>query len=521
MATTLINPTPLGNSLQELLMCDEFVPGSQPSYQTAKVILTLHPLGRKMAESPIMMAQSQPRTIAIPDGPEDRLKEQYLKQWEADGWDKHISNTMKLARTYGISSMALLCEDVDTNVPLGSDKFKLEDLWKKNISFNIFDPLNTSGSLVLNQDPNDMTFQKTQSISVSGKVYHRSRVVIILNEDPIYIDFTQSSFGFVGRSVFQRALFPLKSFVNTMVTDDMVVLKVGVLVAKLIAPGSIIDNVMAKIGGWKRAILQQARTNQVISIGKDEEIESLNLQNLEAPYGMARKNIIENIATAADMPAKILLQETFAEGFGEGTEDAKYVARFIDRMRIEMQPLYNYADRINQRRAWNPEYYEIIKKDFPDRYKGMSYNEAFYRWSNSYTAVWPSLLKEPPSEEIKVDDVRLRAVIALLEVLLPVVKGSAQATFELVQWAADNFNSLKLLFPNPLELDEDELLPVLEEAVETAKNAQEAASQGGEGEGPKPPRPFADSTSGKALDRAIASLPARLRSHGEAAKRGA
>jgi len=65
------------------------------------------------------------------------------------------------------------------------------------------------------------------------------------------------------------------------------------------------------------------------------------------------------------MPAKILLQETFAEGFGEGTEDAKYVARFIDGIREEMAPLYNFFDMIVQRRAWTPDFYKLIQEDFP------------------------------------------------------------------------------------------------------------------------------------------------------------
>jgi len=33
--------------------------------------------------------------------------------------------------------------------------------------------------------------------------------------------YTQAAFGFVGRSVYQRPLYPLKSFVQTMITDDL------------------------------------------------------------------------------------------------------------------------------------------------------------------------------------------------------------------------------------------------------------------------------------------------------------
>ena len=490
------NGSGIGNGLQELLMADDIIPGEQPSYQLCKQIFTLHPLGAKMAEAPVRMAQSQDREISIPDSPEDEVKEQFLKEWDAIGAAKHIFNTRRLCKVYGISSIAALMDGIPTTDPMPFDK-----LYKLDMAFNVFDPLNTAGSLVLNQNPNALDFQKTSSIAVGGKVYHRSRSCIILNEDPIYIDFTSSSFGFVGRSVYQRSLFPLKSFIQSMITDDMVERKVGVLISKEKPPGSIIDNVMLKIAGMKRAILKQAQTNNVVSIGLEEEIDSLNLQNLDAPHALARRNIIENIASGASMPAKILLEETFAEGFGEGTEDAKYVARYIDRERIEMKPLYDYFDQIVMWRAWNPDYYKTIQDRYGE-YKDVPFKTAFYRWKNSYTAKWPSLLKEPPSEEVQVEDVKFRALVAVVEVVAPLADPRNKAL--LVQWLADNLNENKLLFPNPLNLDMDELEAQFEEMNKRQEEGHEASIE----KEPKPPRPFADSVRGREYTDAVRNLVA-------------
>ena len=331
------------------------------------------------------------------------------------------------------------------NIPLDPKK-----LWQYDLSFNVFDPLNTAGSLVLNQDANALDFQKVTGISVSGVPYHRSRSITMMNERPIFIGYTTSAFGYVGRSVYQRALFPMKSFVQTMVTDDMVSRKAGVIIAKMGQPGSIIDNLMQTMAGIKRALLKEAATNNVISVAKDEYIETLNMQNLDGAYGMARKDILENIAVAADMPAKLLNSETFAEGFGEGTEDAKNVARYVDRIRRQMGPLYRFFDRITMHRAWNPEFYATVQAEFPD-YKAVPYERAFFQWQNSFAAAWPSLLTEPPSEKIKVDDVKLKALIAMVEVLLPNMDPDNKAA--VIAWAQDNFNELKLLFQNPLILD--------------------------------------------------------------------
>lgn len=435
----------LGNSLTDLLTAPEIVPGDQPSYNLCKSVYLYHPLGAKMAESPIAMAMAQQREISIPKSPEERVRDQFLKQWSDDGCDENIFNTMVLARVYGIASLAIVSDEVPPDQPI--DPKKLPDI---SIAFSVFDPLNTAGSLVLNQNPGAVDFMKVTTIAVSGVPYHRSRTVTMMNERPVYISYTTSAFGFVGRSVYQRALFPLKSFIQSMVTDDLITKKAGVFIAMLKAGGAIIDNIMSKIAGLKRLFVQQATNGNVISIGADEKIETLNMQNIDGAYGMARKNILENIAVSADMPAKLLNSETFAEGFGEGTEDAKHIARYIDRLRVQMAPLYKFFDRIVMYRAWNKDFYQIIQKEFPE-YGGISHEEAFYQWSNSFAAVWPSLLTEPDSEKVKTDDVKLKAIIATVEVFGPMLDPENKAT--LVQWAQDNLNENKLMFQTPMDLD--------------------------------------------------------------------
>src|SRR5262249_30514650 len=155
-----------------------------------------------------------------------------------------------------------------------------ETIWQKKVTFNVLDPLNTAGSLVLNQDPNSFDFLKPADVSVGGRPYHRSRIVVVMNEEPIYIAYTSSAFGFVGRSVFQRALFPLKSFVQSMITDNLVSVKAGVIVAKMATPTSAIDGVLDALFAQKRQIVKEAAVGNVISIGTDENIESLNLVNI-------------------------------------------------------------------------------------------------------------------------------------------------------------------------------------------------------------------------------------------------
>lgn len=479
MATIVVTGSAVGNAFSQIMAADDIQPGFEPSYELCKLIYTHHVLGRKLADKPIDMAQSQPRKVTISDSPEDDVRDAFENQWRNDGIDGHLANLVGLSRVYGIASLGVLEEGTDVAKPIDLTK-----LWDRQISFNVFDPLNTAGSLVLNQNPNAMDFQHVTEFRVGGRTYHRSRSSVVLHEKPIYIQFTTSAYGFVGRSVYQRTLFPLKSYLQTMVTNDLVTKKAGLLVAMMKAVGSVIDNVMASIAGQKREMLKQGMTGNVLTIDKDERIETLNMQNTDVAMTTARTNILHDIAAGADMPAKIMTMESFAEGFGEGSEDAREVAQFVKRIREEMARPYAFMDRVTQHRAWNPEFYASIQRKFSE-YRSIPYDQAFYRWQNSFKADWPSFIEEPDSEKIKVDDVKLKAIIAFVQVLDPMLDPENKAT--LVEWACDNLNEMEFLFTNPLLID-----PALIAAYEPPQPAFGGGEGEGEGDQPKHPIKLAD-----------------------------
>ena len=462
----------VGSALQSILMCDGIVPGSEPSYQICKEIYVSHPIGGKLAEAPIDLAQSQQREISVPDGPEDRVKEAFEREWEAIGADHYIFQTATLSRVYGIASLVLGAKDKPADKPL--DPFEFPDL---ELYFNCLDPLNSAGSLVLDQNPNSPDFQRPRQVTVQGVAYHPSRTVVMLNGPPIYIEYVSSGFGFVGRSVYQRALFPLKTYLSLVVAIDMLAVKLGVLVAKMKQAGSIVDNIMQRTTAQKRELLKEASTGNVLSISTDESIEAIDLQNADKVLETALAKNLEMVATAAPMPAKLLNQETFAEGFGEGTEDAKAIVRYVNGIRKELAPLYRFFDRIVQHRAWSPAFYATIQNDFPE-YRDKPYKTAFYEWQKSFVARWPSLIEEPDSEKVKVSETKLKSIISLIEVFLPQADPDNKA--RVLQWAADNFNADALLFSSPLELDW--------EALAAYEPPAPTASGPGETE-PAPPAP--------------------------------
>jgi hypothetical protein len=464
-----IGLTNLGSELVNLLMAPEIMPGTAPSYQTCKTILAYHPIGIVLAEAPIKRAQGQARILSIPVLGEKRIIQQFEETWKTIGKigaTKIIRNLMTLSRAYGIASIAAGERDKDSATPLDLSKLDPDRLY-----FNVFDPLNTAGSLVLNQDPNSALFLKQGELFVNGKRWHPSRTVARMNGDPLYIEWTNSAFGFVGRSVYQGALYPLKTFIQTMVTDQMVTQKAGLLVAKMVSPGSFIDNIMTSMFGWKRQQIKAGVTNQVLQIGIEEEVEALKLEHLEPAARFARENCIKNIATAAGMPASIIAQETLTEGFGEGTEDAKKEASYLNDIREEMEPAYAFLDRLVQRIAWSTEFYESLKSDYRE-YRAMDYETALHEWTRAFSATWPNVLIEPESEKSKTADVQFKAVVALLETMGPQLDPENKA--KLFMWAAENANEREELFASKLDIDEDTLREYLEaHANDPAPGAEE------------------------------------------------
>ncbi len=440
------------SQLTEILGQTEIVPGSNPSYQLCKTIYSYHPLGAKMVDGPIELAQSLPRKISVRAGPDRLLSDAFNKEWGrlgVIGADRLIRNVYRISRIYGIGTLIVGTRDEPNDQPL--------NFWTdagKRLYFNVLDPLNTAGSLVLDQNPNSPDFLKPRRVRVAGVKYHPSRAIVVLNDEPVYIQWTTSAFGFVGRSVYQRALFPMKSFIQTMVTDDVVAKKAALLVAKLKSPSSIIDKLAQQFFVGKRQQINSAATGNVLQLGIDEDLASIDLMNLQPAAAFARDNILKNIATASNMPAVMLNNETLAKGFGEGSEDAKNVARYIDGVRVEMRPVYDYFDRLVMHRAWNPRFYAGVQREYK-AYAKVPYETAFLQWRDSFEFEWPNLLVEPDSDLVERESKIMESALGIAEIALPILDPENKAS--VIEWLAEVVNSRKMLSSAPLDIDGDAL----------------------------------------------------------------
>lgn len=475
---SITNSGGLGGGLALIANAEDLQPGDPVSYQVCKALWTLHPLGGKLVEKPITLAQSDGREITVDGVAGEELKKAHEDEWTRLDCDAKIRDVMHLARAYGAGAVAWGLPNMPTDQAL-DDLFKLADL--PGLYFNVYDPLNLSGSIVTNQDPNAPDFQKpNKAITAAGQPYHPSRTAVVFNGTPVYLDFQSSSFSFSGRSVFLRCLFPMKSYLGTMKTNDMVSRKAGLLVAKTKQNSSVVDRIMELAGALKRNLLKQAETDGVLQVDTDDVIESLNLQNIDGAGKFARDNIIADIAAGSDVPASIIKDEAFAQGFSDGDNDMMAVVQFINHVRKTMASLYAYFDRIVQYRAWNPALFKTLQEKYPEALAGRDYKAWFFECRDKFSATWPSLIQESEGEKTERNAKKLKALSDMFKVLAPGLDPENLA--RLRAWMVDMLNDMPELFTGILDFD-PELFA--ENATEMQKLMAEAQQQGGQpgGEG--------------------------------------
>lgn len=442
--------TSLSSELTKILESDEIQPGSDVGYELCKLLWQYHPLGGKLVEKPITMAMCKPRLYNVETDPDERVVRQFEKVWKRMNMTERIKNLYFVSRCYGASAVGVGSDGASCREPLPTFGLQEEDVY-----INVWDPLNAAGSMVTDQNPNSRYFQQAnKTLKISGKQWHHSRTLKIFNGTPIYLEYQNSTFGFTGRSVFQRVLYPMKSYVGTMTANDLVSQKAGVMVAKTAQNGSVISGIMAAAAKAKREIVKIARTGGVINIGTTDEIESLNLQNIDKALNAARDNIISDIASGSDVPAVLIKEEAFSNGFGEGTEDSKAISQYVDGVRETIAPTIEYFEQLVQYIAWTEDFFNSLKNDFPEIITE-DYQTTFYQWRREFTAKWQELVEESPDKHRESDSKVVQQATALFTAVAPQVDPVNRAI--LADWLSNVANATKTYGDVPLIIDMDTL----------------------------------------------------------------
>lgn len=440
------------NALWETLMGDHILPGFAPSYELCKLLYTDHPLGAKIARLPIDMAMSEPRHVRIENAPDDEAAHEFTKHWNELGCDQIIQQVASWARVYGMAVLGFGATNPKTGTIIPSDApIDAQDIPDLDLYFNVWDPLNTAGSLVLNQDPNQPNYMKTpSSVTINGQSYRQGRFVVLMNEDPVYLDYESSAYGYSGRSCFKRCIYPLRSYMQGQVANSLVAQKAGLVVAKVQQPGSVASRAMKIFTEDKADMLRLSQNGEVLTIGQNDTIESLNLLNVDKSLHSSRQNIIEDIAAAAGMPSQLLNSQTLAQGFGEGTEDAKMIAQYIRGRRQWMAPVYQFCDQIVMRRAWNSGFINAMRDKHPESYGSLSDEAIFRDWKNSFSAHWPS--EEAESNTLDLTAKRFSLILDTIRTTAPLLQDNPNGKDALLNMLEQSINSSSGVFDGKVNL---------------------------------------------------------------------
>ncbi|GLH24107.1 TPA: DUF1073 domain-containing protein [Enterobacter ludwigii] len=440
----------LGSMLMKILESEEIQPGNDVSYEVCKLLWQFHPLGGKLVEKPISMAMCKPRQYSVDTDPDERVVRRFQTVWERMELNEKIKNFFFISRCYGAAAIGVGTTSTPCKEPLPTF-----GLTEDEVYVNVWDPLNAAGSMVTDQNPNSRYFQKANDVlKISGKNWHSSRTLKVFNGTPIYLEYQNSAFGFTGRSVFQRVLYSMKSYIGTMVANDLVSQKAGVLVAKVQQNGSVMNGIMAAATGKKREFVKEARNKGVISIGQNDDIESLNLQNIDKALTTSRDSIISDIASGSDVPAILIKEEAFSKGWSDGAEDSKAISQYIDGVRQLIEPVMDYFERLVQYIAWSEDFYNSLKNDYPDIITE-DYQTTFFMWRREFTAKWQELVEESPDKRREADSKVVQQAKDLYTALTANIDPENRAI--VAEWVSSIVNATQTYGDVPLIIDTEAL----------------------------------------------------------------
>ena len=441
----------LNSDMMEMLGASRIRAGDNASYELCKNLWEYHPLGGKLVEKPVNLALFKRRSYTLEDDPGNRVVTHFEDAWTRMQITQKIKNLHYTVRCYGAAAIGV--GDLKNKTEEALDLWKLEE---SDVYISVFDPLNTAGSMVSNQDPNAPDFQAPNKVTtIQGIAWHPSRTLRLYNGSPIYLSFQNSTFGYTGRSVFQRVLFPMQSYLKTMPVNDMVAEKAGLLIVKQVQNSSTVSGIMGFAGKKKREMVKNAITGNVMQIGASDSVESLNLQNVDDALKGARENIIADIAAGSDIPALLIKDEAFAVGFADGTEDAKSVAQYIEGVRQTIDSSIEFFEKIVQHVGWNEDFYTAMAVEYPEYIAGRSYKEMFYIWQRDFVSDWAPLLEETNKDKQEGESKLVDQVTKLFTAITARIDPENYAIA--VQWMADIANSLDSTKNTPLLIDFDAL----------------------------------------------------------------
>jgi hypothetical protein len=421
------------------------------SYDNCKTILNYHPLAPAITRKPFTDAFARGFEYSFPDNnivPE--AKERFEKMAEkATEW---VIDTYRLALGYGLSGLSLVIDGENPAAPIdtGWISSQLENLF----SFNSLDPLPIAGSVVTDLDPNSPKFLKSFAFRVRGQSYHFSRCQVVVNpvESKDYLKYRSENYGFNPPSIFVRALPALQQYLRLRIAENFLGSKVASIVINQDVKSSVYDKITEVISKIKRSKVDDLTNGQVITIGLDDKISSLDLANAHQVMAYLHESNMNDLASSTGWQASYLKHAMLSTGFADGSNDAAQIDKMLFGVQGFTKKTFQWIDDILFYCAWTDSFIDSIAQQYPDIYRGYSRNQIRNMWRTGYERIYNPPTAEPAKDKSESQKTQLD-IINGVATLLQQVSGQP-ALFDFVQNAINTANILDA----EIEIDSSELV---------------------------------------------------------------
>lgn len=364
------------------------------SYQQCIDIYTGWALGNRIITSLPNFALSVNRKISFGDYPKE-----FIDRFNDTAEDLNVRNELKQLcyniRIFGASSI-FVNTGSDFEQPLTAEHIRAAH----TIRFIQATPLITSG-LQIDTNPLSLTYMQPISAKVGSSPVHLSRLIFANNNEPIYNEFTNSTFNYTGRSVFENMIDIIKYWNRSVIALQRIASKAGGVIVKH-RGGNIVTSFLVDSTNRFLSLIRNLSNDGVASINHGDDIELFNLNGVnEVSLILDKFNSIVQLALS-DTPTAILLDERLAKGFGNGEEDFKALLIAVESYReTTLKPLLKQLDKITIARAFDDDFLLEMQRQYAADIGAYTLEELRFELQRCFKYEWESLY---PESEANVQD---------------------------------------------------------------------------------------------------------------------
>lgn len=353
-------------------------------------------LGKRVASSLVEFALSVKRDIYFKDLP-DEFSERFKEIEEKYNIDNIVKRSAIYTRVFGMSGIFVSHKKKQPH-----EKLSFDDVLEGDISFNICDPLVLSGTTV-SQDPLSVDYMKVNKVMVRSQEVDLSRICVLFNSIPFYLEFQPSTFTFATPSVYQNMIGLIHSWNRCVVALERAATKAGSIIFKN-RNGGALNSIAASAINKTLEAIRSMQNDGAVSIEKDADVELFNLSGIgEIDSIINQMNSIIMMALS-DTPSALLLDRNLSNGLNDGSEDMKAIIMAVDNFRsLILKNIYDFIDRFLLYLTLDKFFLKEMLEKYSSDFKGLNEADLREKAMSSFYFKYGNLY--PETEATKIDNI--------------------------------------------------------------------------------------------------------------------